>query len=234
MREAIIAEIRRIAAAHGGKPPGSSAFERATGIPSHKWRGVHWVGWSDALAEAGFGPNAWQERLDSDQLIARVADIVLRLGHVPSNSEMLLLRRSDESVPHPKTLRTHFGSSAGVVEALRSIAASDPGRAKLAEMLPVPRDRTKRPTSNVGLGYVYLIKWGDHFKIGRSDDPGRALKEIRAQLPTSASIIHVIETDDPVGIEAYWHNRFADRRLRGEWFDLSADNIRAFQRRKFQ
>jgi hypothetical protein len=83
------------------------------------------------------------------------------------------------------------------------------------------------------LGYVYLMKAGRFYKIGRTNVLGRRERELVIQLPEAAKGIHSIKTDDPTGIEEYWHRRFHNRRKNGEWFELTSQDLATFRRRKF-
>ena len=91
----------------------------------------------------------------------------------------------------------------------------------------------ERTSDDRPIGYVYLFKSGRYYKIGKSNSAGRREYELSRQLPEGLKRIHIIRTDDPSGIEKYWHERFATKHKHGEWFDLDAADIRAFKRLKF-
>ena len=161
----IILEIQRAARENGGKPLGRLKFLRMTGIKETDWSGKYWARWSDALKDAGFGPNQLQQPYDDSVLFDRFVGLVRELGRVPVVTEM-------------------------------------------------------------------RMKSGRHYKIGRTNSLGRREWELGIKISIPPKTIHSIETDDPVGVEAYWHKRFSDKRGEGEWFDLSPDDIKAFKRWK--
>ncbi len=102
----------------------------------------------------------------------------------------------------------------------------------LADTVPT-RQPEPEEDAETRFGYVYLARMGKYYKIGHTGSVGRREYELAIQLPEKLILVHSITTDDPPGIEAYWHNRFANKRGNGEWFNLSARDVKAFRRRKF-
>ncbi len=236
MRDFILQEIRRLASANGGQAPGQKLFAKETGIAQHQWRGRHWARWGDALTEAGFKPNDWIGKSDANAVLSGVIAACRHYGRLPTNSELEMLRRTDPSVPHPNVIKSNFGRRSDMIAALAKHIAADAALSDVATMLPEQsNDASQRqPSLKPVEGFVYLIKSGDFYKIGRSDDAERRFKQITIALPDKAELFHTIRTDDPSGIEAYWHRRFDDRRANGEWFKLTAADVAAFKKRKFQ
>ena len=239
LREYILNEIKTFTERNGGQPPGKAAFARYTGIGEHQWSGVLWARWSDALSAAGFSPNALQRRFDSEAMLTKIIEACRHHGRVPTIAEFKLARRRDPNFPSKGAIAGHFPTRTALLAALARRTAEDDTCHDIAALLPSELSAAdsnalpSRPTK-AAEGYVYLLKSGDHYKIGRSDELERRVKEIRVALPEPAMLAHAIRTDDPPGIEAYWHKRFAHRRANGEWFKLAADDVAAFKRRKFQ
>ncbi|MDP1913816.1 GIY-YIG nuclease family protein [Brevundimonas sp.] len=234
LRGLVLEEIKRIAA-RDGETPGIQSFARETGITKSRIVGVLWAKWGDALTEAGLAPNGLQSRLDDDHVLNALAVAFQQAGRVLSSNELRFHAGKTDGFPSHSTLDNRFTGRAGMLDRLAEYARD---RAEFADVLAMLADRpvavAKAKVPSAGDGSVYLIKFGPHYKIGRSNDGLRRAREIKTLLPEDGEIIHFITTDDPVGIEAYWHNRFKDLRLRGEWFKLTISDVAAFKRRKFQ
>jgi hypothetical protein len=237
MKDQILSEIRRTASSNQGKPLGRRAFERETGIRYVDWYGKYWKSWGEAIAAAGLEPNNANQRIPDDELLRRFTELTQELGRVPVTGDLLMKRRSDPSFPTEKVFR-RFGPKSAVISRVRNFCLDHPEYAAVAALLPAQSASSEtEPTQDSPgaiTGYVYLIRSGKHHKIGRSNSAGRREYELAIQLPEKAQLLHAIATDDPEGIEGYWHRRFASKRANGEWFRLDAKDVAVFRRRKFQ
>ena len=236
-KQHILAEIRRTARDNGGRALGRQRFEQETGIRYVEWYGRFWKRWNDAVAEAGLAPNQMQGRLSDDRLLSRYADLVRECGGVPTSGDLLLKRRADPTFPSRKVF-DRFGSKSRLVSRARDFCGEHSEWSDVIRLLPAAAPETEGLADQVSpvgaAGFVYLMRSGKYHKIGHTNSIGRREYELGIQLPEAVTVIHQIETDDPEGIEAYWHNRFAAKRARGEWFKLTAQDVAAFKRRRFQ
>lgn len=236
-KEHILDEIRRTAQENGGVPLGIARFFKETGIRRGDWYGRYWVRWSEALREAGFPPNILQTAFDEESILKSYLGLVRELGHVPVKGELILKRRQDATFPNHHVFR-RFGTLRDLPSKALEYCLSHSGFDDVAALLKAAPTRgatyaPSKPEQVAVHGAVYLLKSGRFYKIGRTNAAGRRERELAIQLPEKARTVHVIRTDDPVGIEAYWHNRFASKRRHGEWFELESADVSAFKRRKF-
>ena len=236
-KEEILDEIRRLADENGGAPPGVKRFANETGIQESRWAGKYWARWSDALREAGFEPNTWSTTGYKDEwVIERLVGLIRKLGKYPTKYEISLCSRDDPGFPSEGAFKRR-GTKAELAQQTIEWCQSRQGYDDVVRICtPVAeRKRTpKRPDDpeQCATGFVYLMKAGRFYKIGHTNSVARREYELSIQLPEKATIVHQIETDDPPGIEAYWHKRFAEKRQNGEWFALTASDVRAFKRRR--
>lgn len=241
-KEFIISEIQRTAT--DGKAIGQERFASETGIKRHEWQGRYWARWGDALIDAGFSQNDWNSAHEQDFVIESVLRLARKLGKFPTRYEISLARKTDPSLPAYEAL-SRLGSRSEVREKLLSYCTANPDFADLDELvrsMHVPASAipsaANEAIESITNGYVYLVDAQEAFKIGSTRAPYRRVAELANQSAKGAELLHLIATDDPEGIEKYWHSRFGDKRITGlnkqsgEWFALSSDDIRAFKRRK--
>ncbi len=232
VRQRVLDQIRRIAAEQGGTPPGKYLFNRMTGFSHSLWQGQIWLKWSDAVREAGFVPNLRTPRLQDQELLADYAAAIRATGRVPTHAELVVYRKSGGRLAGHHTYQNHFGGKPALLRAVKRWAEADPGWEDVAAILG--DSGVKEPAIAKDGGAVYLLKSGFFYKIGCSRTPEQRTQVIARALPAKAKLLHVIETDDPHGVEAYWHRRFANKRKGGEWFHLSHEEVAAFRARRFQ
>jgi hypothetical protein len=142
------------------------------------------------LREAGFEANqrkmAYPREYRAEQMIA----LIRELGHFPTRAEMRLKRRTDPAFPDAN-IYYRLGNRAAIVEFIQDSCS---GREEYADIVDVcnpsrlaKQSPDSRVTSDPDLGFVYLLKSGRFYKIGRSNAAGRRERELAIQLPNKGN-----------------------------------------------
>lgn len=164
------------------------------------------------------------------------------LGKFPTEPELGIKHQSDKSFPIPNTFRNRLGKKAERAAFIKTYCEERGGMEDVIELcIPHIRSAPKLPKEDVqdvpSTGYVYMVKHGTRkeYKIGRTTNPDQRMYRLDTLLPEVPQPIHSIKTDDPVGVERYWHNRFKEKRMPGtrEWYKLDANDIKIFKKMKF-
>ena len=172
-------------------------------------------------------------------MFQKLIELIQELGHYPIQLEFRVKASQDKSFPSESPFR-RIGEKNDLIQAVLDYCKKHNVNDKVVDICKAAATKAKPPqpkstdSEEVEFGFVYLMKSGKYFKIGRSNCAERRAFELKILLPEKLELVHKVKTDDPVGIERYWHKRFKDkRRDKSEWFDLSASDVKIFKRRKF-
>lgn len=88
---------------------------------------------------------------------------------------------------------------------------------------PAPQPKAKRRDP----GFVYLLREinGTHYKIGKTKTPESRAKTFGVQLPYAVEYECLINTPSMSMLETALHERYAHKRINGEWFQLEPEDV---------
>ena len=167
--------------------------------------------------------------------MSKLVGLVRELGHYPVKGEISMKCKSSPEFPSYGPYGKRGGIKAFLpltLEYCRRHGGFDDVVAICGPLTQGTQESVTPTSEKLVDGFVYLIQSGKRYKIGATADLASRSKAIAVQMPDPTKTVHVIRTDDPFGIEGYWHRRFAEKRVGGEWFELSRDEVAAFRRRK--
>lgn len=235
-KQDIIDEIKRTAEQNGGIPLGKEKFASETGIKFADWYGKYWVRWGDAVIEAGYKPNKMRDAYKEDFIIEKLIALIREIGKYPVAGELRMKAQQDKNFPSHNVFSRVGKKPELALKVIEYCKARNGFDDVINICEPIAKtkhlEKEDKEQDMTVIGYVYLMKSGRYYKIGRSSSVERRNYDLGIILPEEIKIIHKIETDDPSGIELYWHNRFDNKRKKGEWFELSSSDVKAFKKWK--
>lgn len=83
----------------------------------------------------------------------------------------------------------------------------------------VPRVHKPQP------GYVYVVEGGGYYKIGKAKDIRNRTTWFELKLPFEVKLVYLIESEYYSETEKELHLAFANKRINGEWFDLTEEDL---------
>jgi hypothetical protein len=235
-KEEILRKIKRYAEENSGKTPSEKVFYEYADVGIYDLKRCGYAYYGELVSESGLTPNKFDKtKYNNEQLFEMLIGVIREKGKWPTRGELDVKHHADSNFPNSAT----FYKKLGLVNAMAgNILDYIKNKQGYEDVITICNSVIKKACepeeiNNVKdgekIGIVYLFKHGKYYKIGKTNDTVRRGTELKIQLPENLDLIHEIKTDDPSGIEAYWHKRFDLKRMNGEWFDLNLSEVKAFK-----
>lgn len=237
-RENILNKIQTLTKNNGGKTPSEKNFYEYVEIGIYDLHKLGWVNYGELVHEAGLTPNKFDKtKYSHEQLCELFVGVIREKGRWPTRGQLDVKHHHDSHFPDSATFYKKLGLTKNLAKTILNFGE---GKRKYDDVKEICDSIIKKfedryeSDEEVGLtnGYVYLGKQHGDYKIGKARNANRRREDITLLGSEPFELIHEIKTDDMIGVEKYWHNRFKTKLKRGEWFNLSPADIKAFKRWK--
>jgi Meiotically up-regulated gene 113 len=134
-----------------------------------------------------------------------------------------LIEWADFSIMYGQRLEVHTPETIAIIYSFRNRAQAFLEEKQSAQLeTSTVIARAKAPKT----GFVYLLKSSEgHYKIGCTISPDDRLHTFEVKLPFKVHYEHLIYSADRRRLESDLHKQFASKRIEGEWFNLSDDDV---------
>lgn len=78
-------------------------------------------------------------------------------------------------------------------------------------------------------GYVYVIRCGDLYKIGKTTDIAKRIKQLQTSAPQALELVCWLLQGYMTDAESNYHSVYRDKRVSGEWFALTNEDVAYIQ-----
>ena len=233
-KEDIIKELKKCFKENGNKTPSEKIFYETTEVKITDRR-KFWPNYGELVREAGLTPNKFDKTKYTSKQLCKMFVGIMRDKHTwPTRGLLDVKHNEDLNFPDSSTFYNKLGLAKKLAGTILDFVGDKRGYDDVIKICNLAREKFKANDKEVGedliTGFVYLGKQHGRYKIGKTKNLYRRREDITLMGSEEFDLLHWIETDDMGGIEAYWHTRFKQKWIRGEWFKLSPSDIKVFKR----
>jgi hypothetical protein len=121
-------------------------------------------------------------------------------------------------------LRKYAGESSVIAAAADDLGIAISARETELNAAPAISE-TPAATAPKWAGHIYVVESAGYYKIGMAKIVARRVYQFSTEYPHPVTLVMSAPVENMREAEASLHARFADKRVRGEWFTLTAEDL---------
>jgi hypothetical protein len=175
-KQKILDLIKESADKAGGAALGARTFYKQYGLTDNDIR-KYWDNYNDAVEEAGYPRNEPLRAYEKEEILSAYLSLVIKeKGKFPWSKAYARRTRGNPDLPAAGTLTKRFPRKYDLLLALKEYVSEHETPDEILTLIDDELDSAIPPEvvdEAAGLieGYVYLMKSGKSYRIGRSSDP---------------------------------------------------------------